>query len=97
VIAAINTGSVKTFAELALYNPMIITYIYRIFRNCLISVLRLPNLATFLAYLLKHGANPNNGLGTGLCLLSRVVGIGDIELVWLLLRHSTKIKDSGAL
>jgi hypothetical protein len=60
-------------------------------------VLRLPNPATFLAYLLKHGANPNNGLGTRLCLLSQVVGIGDVELVRLLLRHSTKIKDSGAL
>ncbi len=93
----INTGSVKTFTELALYNPMIITYIYRIFRNCLISVLRLPNLATFLTYLLKHSTNPNNDLSTRLCLLSRVVGIGDIELVQLLLRYSTKIKDSRAL
>ncbi len=93
----INTGSIKIFAELALYNPMIITYIYGIFRNYLISVLRLPNLATFLAYLLKHSTNPNNSLSTRLCLLSRVVGIGDVELVRLLLRHSTKIKDSGAL
>ncbi len=93
----INTGSVETFAELALYNPTIITYIYRIFGNCLISVLRLPNPATFLAYLLEHGTNPNNSLGTRLCLLSRVVGIGDIELVRLLLRHSAKIKDSRAL
>jgi hypothetical protein len=93
----INTGSVKTFAELALYNPIIITYIYKIFRNCLISTLRLPNLATFLAYLLKHSTNPNNSLGTRLCLLSRVVGIRDIESVRLLLRHSTKIKDSRAL
>ncbi len=93
----INTGSIKTFAELALYNPTIITYIYRIFRNCLISVLRLPNPATFLAYLLKYSTNPNNGLGTRLCLLSQVVGIRDIELVQLLLRHSTKIKDSGVL
>jgi hypothetical protein len=76
---------------------MIITYIYRIFRNCLISVLRLPNPATFLAYLLKHGTNPNNGLSTRLCLLSQVVGIRDVELVRLLLRYSTKIKDSGAL
>jgi hypothetical protein len=76
---------------------MIITYIYRIFGNCLISVLRLPNLATFLAYLLKYSTNPNNGLGTRLCLLSQVVGIRDIELVRLLLRHSTKIKDSRVL
>ncbi len=76
---------------------MIITYIYRIFRNCLISVLRLPNPATFLAYLLKYSTNPNNSLSTRLCLLSRAVGIGDVELVRLLLRHSTKIKDSGAL
>jgi hypothetical protein len=60
-------------------------------------VLRLPNPATFLAYLLEYGANPNNGLGTRLCLLSRVAGIGDVKLVRLLLRHSTKIKDSGAL
>jgi hypothetical protein len=97
VIIVINTGSVKTFTKLALYNPMIITYIYRIFRNYLISVLRLPNPATFLAYLLEHSANPNNGLSTRLCLLSQVVGIGDIESVRLLLRHSTKIKDSGAL
>jgi hypothetical protein len=97
VIAAINTGSVKIFAELALYNPTIITYIYRIFGNCLISALRLPNPATFLAYLLEHGANPNNSLGTRSCLLSRAVGIGDIESVRLLLRHSAKIKDSGAL
>ncbi len=97
MITVINTGSVKTFAELALHNPIIITYIYGIFRNCLISTLRLPNLATFLAYLLKHGANPNNGLSTRLCLLSRAAGIGDIKLVQLLLRHSTKIKDSGAL
>ncbi len=93
----INTGFVKIFAELALYNPIIITYIYRIFRNCLISALRLPNLATFLAYLLKYGTNPNNSLSTRLCLLSRVVRIRDIELVRLLLRHSTKIKDSGVL
>jgi hypothetical protein len=81
MITAINTGSVKTFAELALYNPTIITYIYRIFGNCLISTLRLPNPATFLAYLLEHGANPNNGLSTRLCLLSRAAGIGDVELV----------------
>ncbi len=93
----INTGSVKTFAELALYNPTIITYIYKIFRNCLISTLRLPNLATFLAYLLKHSTNPNNSLSTRSCLLSQVVGIRDIELVQLLLRHSTKIKDSRVL
>jgi ankyrin repeat protein len=70
---------------------------YKIFRNCLISVLRLPNPATFLAYLLKHSANPNNGLSTRSCPLSRVAGIGDVELVRLLLRHSAKIKDSGAL
>ncbi len=66
----INTGSVKIFAELALYNPIIITYIYKIFGNYLISVLRLPNLATFLAYLLKYSANPNNSLSTRLYLLS---------------------------
>jgi hypothetical protein len=60
-------------------------------------MLRLPNLATFLAYLLKHGVNPNNSLSTRLCLLSQVVRIGDVELVRLLLRHSIKIKDSGAL
>ncbi len=93
----INTGSVKTFVKLALYNSTIITYIYRIFGNCLISVLRLPNLATFLAYLLEYSINPNNSLSTRLCLLSQVIGIGDVELVRLLLRHSTKIKDSRAL
>jgi hypothetical protein len=76
---------------------MIITYIYGIFGNYLISTLRLPNPATFLAYLLEHGANPNNDLSTRSCPLSRIVGIGDVELVRLLLRHSTKIKDSGAL
>jgi ankyrin repeat protein len=70
---------------------------YRIFGNYLISVLRLPNPATFLAYLLEHSANPNNGLGTRSCPLSRAVGIGDVESVRLLLRHSAKIKDSGAL
>jgi hypothetical protein len=60
-------------------------------------MLRLPNPATFLAYLLEHGVNLNNSLSTRLCLLSQVVGIRDIELVRLLLRHSTKIKDSGVL
>ncbi len=77
----INTGSIKTFTKLALYNLIIITYIYRIFGNCLISVLRLPNPATFLTYLLKYSANPNNSLSTRSYLLSRVIRIGDIKLV----------------
>jgi hypothetical protein len=97
VMAAINTGSVETFAELALHDPTIITHMYGIFGNCLMSALRLPNPATFLAYLLEHGANPNNGLGTRSCPLSRVAGIGDVESVRLLLRHGAEIKDSGAL
>jgi ankyrin repeat protein len=96
-MAAINTGFVETFAELALHDPTIITYTYGIFGNCLMSALRLPNLATFLAYLLEHGANPNNGLGTRLCPLSQAAGIGDVESVRLLLRHGAEIKDSGAL
>jgi hypothetical protein len=97
IITAINTGSIKIFTKLALYNNTIITQTYRIFGNCLISALTLQNLTSFLIYLLDRGADLNNSLGTRFCLLSQAAMTRNIELLKLLLQYSLQLKDSKVL
>jgi hypothetical protein len=96
-IAAISTGSIEIFAELASHDNTIITQTYGIFGNCLTSALTLQNPTGFLTYLLDRGADPNDGLGTGFCPLSRAAVTGDVELLKLLLRYGSQLKDSGVL